>query len=120
MLLAFAALLQAAQPARPAAPDAPVPAWRAAGHIWGQCVKRRIDARLQSADAPDALADAAIAGCTHELEAVRTAIAAERGDAEAATNVERVRSGGRATFLAYIAQARSQRPAGAAASTPAH
>ena len=111
MLLAFAALLQAAQPA----PDAPVPAWRAAGHAWGQCVKRRIDARLASADAPEALADSAIAGCTPELAAVRSAIAAERGDAEAAANVERVRTGGRATFLAYIAQARGQRPAGAAA-----
>jgi hypothetical protein len=119
MLLAFAALLQAAQPA-PSTPDAPVPAWRAAGHAWGQCVKARIDARLQSADAPAALADAAIAGCTRELEAVRRAIAAERGDAEAAANVERVRTGGRATFLAYIAQARGQRPAGGAASTPAH
>jgi hypothetical protein len=113
MLLAFAALLQAAQPA-PSTPDAPVPAWRAAGHVWGQCVKGRIDARLHSGVAAEALADAAIAGCTRELAAVRTAIAAERGEAEADANVARVRTGGRATFLAYIAQARGQRPAGGA------
>jgi hypothetical protein len=122
MLFAFAALLQAAQPAQPAqpaAPGAPVPAWRAAGHIWGQCVKGRIDARLQSADAPEALTDAAIAGCASQLEAVRTAIAAERGDADAAANVERVRNGGRAMFLAYIARARGQAPAGGPAPAPA-
>jgi hypothetical protein len=114
MLLAFAALLQAAQPAQPAAPDTSVPAWRAAGHVWGQCVKGRIDARLHSGVAAEALADAAIAGCTRELAAVRTAIAAERGEAEADANVARVRTGGRATFLAYIAQARGQRSAGGA------
>jgi hypothetical protein len=111
MLLAMAALLQAAQPATP---SQPAPAWRVAGQAWGACVKARIDARLTTSDAPEALTDAAIAGCTRELEAVRTAIAAERGAEIAAADVERVRSGGRATFIAYVAQHR------APASAPAH
>jgi len=124
MLLAFGALLQAAQtppaPSGPAAAGAPVPAWRAAGRAWGDCVKGRIDARLQSAGAPEALADAAMAGCTRELEAVRTAITAERGAEAAAANVERVRNGGRAMFIAYIASRRPSAPAaGAAQPAPA-
>ena len=122
MLFAMAAMLQAAQPAQaagiaPAAPSSsvPVPAWRAAGRAWADCVKARIDPHLGSSDAPEAIADSAIGGCTSQLEAVRRSIAAERGDETAAANVERVRSGGRAMFLAYIAQRRSQ-PATAAAS----
>jgi hypothetical protein len=134
MLLAFAALLQAAQsgpaagPAAPAAVAPPlttpseaagpaVPAWRAAGRAWSDCAKGRIDARLQSSDTPEAMADAAIAGCAGEMEAVRSAIATERGPEVAAANVERVRTSGRAMFLAYIA---SRRGRGAApAATPA-
>lgn len=116
MLLITAALLQAAQPAPSATPQ---PAWRVAGHTWGQCVKARIDPRLGSSDAPEALADSAIAGCTRQLEAVRRAIAAEQGDAVAQANVERVRSGGRSMFLAYIAQSRSRAAAAAPPSAPA-
>ena len=124
MLFAMAAMLQAAQPAQPAqsapaaqASGAPVPAWRAAGRAWGDCVKGRIDARLSSPETPEALADSAIGGCTGQLEAVRRAIAAERGDETAAANVDRVRNGGRAMFLAYIAQRRTPPPA-AATSAP--
>lgn len=120
MLLTIAALLQAAQgaPAAGAATAGPAPAWRVAGRAWGACVKGRIDARLASSDAPAALADSAIAGCAQQLEAVRRAIAAQQGDAVAASNVERVRSGGRSMFLTYIANARG-RAAGAAATAPA-
>jgi len=130
MLLAFAALLQAAQagpatsgPAAIAPPlatpgetaGAPVPPWRAAGRAWSDCAKGRIDARLQSSDTAEAMADAAIAGCTSEMEAVRSAIAAERGADVAAANVERVRTSGRAMFLAYIASRRGRGATPAAA-----
>lgn len=113
-----AALLQAAQPSGSTtppqpAPDGQAPAWRAAGQAWGQCVKAGIDARLRSSEAPEALVDTAVGACTRELEAVRSAIAAERGAEAAAANVERVRSGGRAMFLAYVARERGQ-PAPAA------
>jgi len=118
MLLAVAALLQTAS-ATPPASGAPVPAWRTAGRAWGDCVKGRIDARLQSGDAPEALTDAAIAGCASQLEAVRRAIAAERGAETAAANVERVRNGGRAMFLAYIASRRPAPATGTAEPRPA-
>lgn len=108
MLLTIAALLQAAQPAPATSSAVPQPAWRTAGHAWGQCVKGGIDARLMTGAAPEALVDAAIAGCATRLETVRRAIAAERGRAVAAGDVEQVRSGGRATFLNYVVQSRSR------------
>lgn len=116
MLFAYAALLQAAQTAPPitmpqAASGAPIPAWRAAGRAWSDCVKGRIDARLQSADTPESVTDAAMAGCTGELETVRSTIAAERGPEVAAANVERVRTSGRSMFIAYVATRRSPAPA---------
>lgn len=119
MLFAMAALLQAAQPA-PTAPTqtAPMPAWRAAGRAWGDCVKRRIDARLTASDTAEALTDASIAGCSGELAAVRSAIAGESGAEIAAANVERVRNGGRAMFIAYVTTARSRAAGGATPPTP--
>lgn len=117
MLLAIAALLQTAQPGPPppaadtpigtAASGAPVPAPIAAGRVWSGCVKSRIDARTPSSDAAETVADGAMAACTRELEAVRTAIAAERGAEIAAANVERINTSGRAMFIAYIATRRS-------------
>ena len=113
MLLAMAALLQGATPAQTQAAP-PEPAWRTAGRAWAACVKGRIDARIQTSDAPEALTDTAIAGCGRQLEAVRRAIAAERGNETAAADVARVRSGGRARFLLYVAQHRSRTSAPAA------
>lgn len=122
MLLAMAALLQTGAPAQTAQPPAqntPVPAWRAAGRAWADCVRRRIDPRLGSSDAAEAVVDRAMAGCTTQLEAVRSAITAERGAETAAANVERVRTGGRSMFLAYVAQRRTTPAAGTApAATP--
>ena len=117
MLFAIAALLQAALPGPPppaadtpvgtATSGAPVPAPVAAGRVWSACVKARIDARTPGSAAPEAITDSAMAGCTRELEAIRTAIAAERGAEIAAANVARVSSSGRAMFIAYIATRRS-------------
>lgn len=127
MLLTIAALLQAALPAPPppaadtpigpAASGAPVPAPIAAGRVWSACVKTRIDARTPGSAAPEAVADAAMAGCTRELEAIRTAIAAERGAEVAAANVARVSTSGRAMFIAYVATRRAAATA-APGSTP--
>jgi len=105
-LIAFA--LQAAA-AAPAPPDAV----SRSGHAWAVCVKGRVDAGLRSSQAAEALADAAIAGCAAELEAIRAAIEADSNAEIAALNVERVRGGTKQTLIAYVARER-----GAGASPP--
>ena len=102
MLTAFIALaLQAAAPA-----PAPQDAVSRAGQAWGVCVKGRVDAGLGSTQPAEALADAAIAGCAAELEAIRAAIAADSNVEVAALNAARVRGGTRQALVAYIARER--------------
>ncbi|HVQ09954.1 MAG TPA: hypothetical protein VMS43_16125 [Allosphingosinicella sp.] len=103
-----ALLFAALQAAAPAPQSPPEPAGARAGRAWGDCVKARIDARMRADVAPNALVTEAFAQCAAEEEAIRAAIAAERGEEVARLNVERIRSGGRQLFLAYIERARGQ------------
>lgn len=123
-ILAFALALGAAavppsgaQTPPPARPSAQGDAFGAAGQAWAECAKSGVDARLRSRLAPDAVVTAAFDGCARQEAAIRAAIAAEMGDAEAAANVERIRSGGRQMFLIYITRERGQ-PAPAATPSP--
>jgi hypothetical protein len=78
------------------------------GAEWSTCVKGTVDAAMRSDEAADALVTRAFDHCAPQEEAMRAAIAAERGDENAALNVERVRSRGRQLFLAYIARERGR------------
>jgi hypothetical protein len=106
MLTAFllAALLQAAVPPQQRAehPSA------LAGRAWGDCVKARLDSRMSSGGTPETLVNEAFGQCRRQENAIRAAIAAEAGDEVARLNVERIRNGGRALFLAYVQSRRGQ------------
>lgn len=106
----FALALQTAAPVPQSPPyvPEPEPASARAGRAWGDCVKGRLDARMRSDGTPDALVTDAFAHCARREDAVRSAIAAERGEEVAALNIDRIRSGGRRLFLLYVERERGQ------------
>lgn len=104
MLIAFlfAVLLQATMPPQAEHPSA------LAGRAWGDCVRGWLDARMSSVGTPEAMVTEAFGQCRAQENAIRAAIAAEAGDEVARLNVERIRNGGRALFLAYVQNRRGQ------------
>jgi hypothetical protein len=104
--LAAALALQAA-PAPAPAPAAEDP-YAAVGRSWIDCVKRRVDAALRSDRAPDAITQAAFAGCARQENAIRAAIAERMGAQAAEANIARVRSGTLAMMRIYIPRERGQ------------
>jgi hypothetical protein len=100
----FAVLLQAAVPPPPQQAEHPS---AVAGRAWGDCVRGWLDARMGTSGTPEVLVNEAFGRCVNQENAIRATIAAEAGDEVARLNVERIRTGGRALFLAYV-QSRRQ------------
>jgi hypothetical protein len=111
MLTAYFAMALALQ-AAPAPAPAPAPAaddpYAAVGRGWVDCVKRRVDAALRSDRAPDAITEAAFAGCARQENALRADIAERMGARVAEANIARVRSGTLAMMRVYIPRERGQ------------
>ena len=91
------------------------PAFLTAHRAWAACTDRVVDAGASSQQTGEALADAALAACPAEQEAVHRAVIAASGEEQGREDMAALLTGNREALIDRVRKVRARR---AAASTP--